>query len=123
MMALVVKNPPANDKDMREAGSIRGLGRSPGGGKLQPPPVFLPGKSHGRGAWRATVYGVTEGQTRLKQLSMPVGIIIMCPCMLVFARCALWEAVSSLPFGDQTWLNRRQFLLDTRWQQTAEINS
>ena len=38
-------------------GLIPGLGRSPGGGKLQRTPVFLPGKSHRRGAWRETVYG------------------------------------------------------------------
>ena len=31
-MALVVKNPPANAGDMRDAGSIPGLGTSPGGG-------------------------------------------------------------------------------------------
>ena len=30
-----------------------------------PPPVFLPGKSHGRGAWWATVHGVAKSQTRL----------------------------------------------------------
>ena len=29
-------------------GSIPGLGRSPGGRKWQPPPVFLPEKSHGQ---------------------------------------------------------------------------
>ena len=28
--------------------------------KWQPTPVFLPGKSHGRGAWQATVHGVTK---------------------------------------------------------------
>ena len=33
-------------------------------------PVFLPGKSHGRGVWRPTDYGVAKSQTRLKQLSM-----------------------------------------------------
>ena len=31
-MALVVKNPPANAGDVRDSGSIPGLGRSPGGG-------------------------------------------------------------------------------------------
>ena len=46
-VALVVKNLPANAGDIRDAGSITGLGRSPGGGKWQPPPVFLPGESHG----------------------------------------------------------------------------
>ena len=30
-----------------------------------PIPVFLPGKSHGRGAWKAAVHGVAEGLTRL----------------------------------------------------------
>ena len=29
--ALVVKNPPANSGDIRDMGSIPGLGRSPGG--------------------------------------------------------------------------------------------
>ena len=31
-VVLVVKNPPANVGDIRDAGSIPGLGRSPGGG-------------------------------------------------------------------------------------------
>ena len=31
-MVLRVENPPANAGDMREAGLIPGLGRSPGGG-------------------------------------------------------------------------------------------
>ena len=38
-------------------------------GKWQPTPVFLQGKSHGQGAWKATVHGVAKSQTRLKQLS------------------------------------------------------
>ena len=28
-------------------------------------PVFLPGESHGQGAWRATVHAVAKGQTEL----------------------------------------------------------
>ena len=35
-MALVVKNPPANEQDIREAGLIPGWGRSPGGGHGNP---------------------------------------------------------------------------------------
>ena len=30
-----------------------------------PTAVFLPGRSHGQRAWRATVYGVTKSWTRL----------------------------------------------------------
>ena len=35
-MALVVKNPPANAGDIRDVGSIPGLGRSPEEGKGYP---------------------------------------------------------------------------------------
>ena len=35
-MVLVVKKPPANAGDIREAGSIPGLGRSPEGGHDNP---------------------------------------------------------------------------------------
>ena len=35
-MALVVKNPPPNEVDVRDAGLITGLGRSPGGGHGNP---------------------------------------------------------------------------------------
>ena len=35
-VAPVVKNPPANAGDVRDSGSIPGLGRSPGGGRGNP---------------------------------------------------------------------------------------
>ena len=35
-MALVVKNPPANAGDIRDEGSIPGVGRFPGGGHGNP---------------------------------------------------------------------------------------
>ena len=35
-VALVVKNPPANAGDVRDMGSIPGLGRFPGGGNGNP---------------------------------------------------------------------------------------
>ena len=35
-VALVVKNLPANAGDLRDMGSIPGLGRSPGGGQNNP---------------------------------------------------------------------------------------
>ena len=37
--------------------------------KCQPTPVFLPGKSQGRGSLVAAIYGVAQSQTRLKWLS------------------------------------------------------
>ena len=57
----MIKNSPANAGDIRDAGSIPGLGRSPGGG--QPTPVLLPGESHGQRIRAATVHGVAKSQT------------------------------------------------------------
>ena len=37
--------------------------------KWQPTPVFLPGESQGCGSLVASIYGVAQSQTRLKQLS------------------------------------------------------
>ena len=37
--------------------------------KWQPTPVFLPGESQGQRSWWASIYGVTQSQTRLKWLS------------------------------------------------------
>ena len=45
-MALVVKNLTVNTGDRRNAGSIPGLGRSPGEGNGYPTPGLLPGESH-----------------------------------------------------------------------------
>ena len=63
------KEPPANAEDIREPGSIPGLGRFPGGGHGNPPQYSCLENPTGRGAWRATVHGVAKSQTRLKQLS------------------------------------------------------
>ena len=43
-MVLLVKNLTANAGDIRDTGSIPGLGRFLGGGKSQPTPIFLPGE-------------------------------------------------------------------------------
>ena len=56
----VVKNPPANAGD---AGSIPGSGRSPGGGNGNPLQCSCLENSMDRGAWQATVHGVTKSQT------------------------------------------------------------
>ena len=64
-MALVVKNLPANAGDTRDAGSIPGLGRSPGEGTSYPLQYSCLGNSVDRGDWWATVRGVTKSWTRL----------------------------------------------------------
>ena len=65
-VALVVKDPPANAEDIRDANSIPGLGRSPGEGNGKPLQYFCLGSPMDRGIWRDTVAGVTKCQTQQK---------------------------------------------------------
>ena len=55
-MVLVVKNPPANARDVKDAVSIPGLGRSPGGGQGNPLWYSCLENPMDRGAWRAAVH-------------------------------------------------------------------
>ena len=54
----VVKNPPANTGDARDAGSIPGWGRSLGIGNGNVLQYSCLENSMDRGAWQATVHGV-----------------------------------------------------------------
>ena len=57
-VVLVVKNLPANAGDISDAGSIPGLGRSPGEGNGNPLQYSCLENSMDRRAWWATVHGV-----------------------------------------------------------------
>ena len=64
--STVVKNPSANAGDARDTVSIPGSGGSPGiekGNPLQYPSLE---NSMDRGAWWATVHGVSKSWTRLR---------------------------------------------------------
>ena len=65
-VVLVVKNLPANAGDIRDEGSIPGLGRSPGGGHGSPLQYSCLENPMDRGAWWATVHRVAKSRTRLK---------------------------------------------------------
>ena len=49
----MVKNPPANAEDIRDTGSIPGLGRPLGGGHGNPPQDSCQESSMERGTWQA----------------------------------------------------------------------
>ena len=66
----MVKNQPANARDIRDGDLIPGLGRSPGGGPGSPLQDSCLENPMDRGAWRATAQSVSKSQTGLKRLSM-----------------------------------------------------
>ena len=59
----VVKNPPANAGDIRDAGSFSWLGRSPGGGHTNPLQYSCLENPMDRGAWGTSAHGVTKSKS------------------------------------------------------------
>ena len=66
----MVKNLPAKAGDIGDAGSIPGSEKSPGEGHGNSLQYSCLENPMDRGVWWATVHGVTQNQTRLKQLSL-----------------------------------------------------
>ena len=62
-MTLVVKNTPTNAEDVKDASSIPGLGRSPGGRHGNPLQYSSLENPTDREAIWATIHGVTKSQT------------------------------------------------------------
>ena len=62
-MALVVKNWPTNSGDIRDAGSILGMGRSPREGNGNPLQCSCLENPTDRGVWQAMVHRVTNEVT------------------------------------------------------------
>ena len=62
-VVLVVKNPPANAGDIRDEGSMPGLGRSPGEGNGSTLQYSCLENPVHRGSWRATVHRAAGSQT------------------------------------------------------------
>ena len=60
---LVVTNPPANEGNIREAGLISGLGRSPGGRHGNPLQYSCLENTMDRGVLWATVFRVAKSLT------------------------------------------------------------
>ena len=102
-MALVVKNLPANAGDIRDAGLISGLGRSPGGGHGNPLQYSCLESPMDREAWWATVHQYSKSSTWLKQLSMHIiisDVEHICKCLLAmcvsFGESLFWSSVHFL---------------------------
>ena len=69
-VALVVKNLPAITGDIRDMGSIPGLGRFPEEGHGNPLQHSCLENPVDRGAWPATVHRVAQSQTHCSHLAL-----------------------------------------------------
>ena len=67
-VVLVVKNLPANAGDIRDMGSIPGLGRSPGEGNGNPLQYSCLENPMDRRAWRAVVHEVAESDMHIEKI-------------------------------------------------------
>ena len=84
----MVKNLPGNAGDTRDIGLILGSERSPGEGNGNPLQYSCLGNPMDRGAWQATVPGVTKSQTQLSDI-----IHLNIDCNFCFY---LWKLVGAL---------------------------
>ena len=66
----MVKNPPANAGDVRDAGLIPGLGRASGVGHGNPLQDSYLENPMDHEAWQVTIHGVAKSTKQLKRLSM-----------------------------------------------------
>ena len=71
----MVKIPPAKAGDTRDAGSVPGLGRSPGEEHGNPLQYSCLENPMDRRTWQATVHAVAKSLTQLKQLSICTHIL------------------------------------------------
>ena len=67
-MALGIKNLPASAGDIRDMGLNPGLGRSPGGGHVNPCQYSCLKHPMDKGAWWAVVPRVAKSQTQLNEI-------------------------------------------------------
>ena len=76
-VAPVVKNSLVKAGDIRDVASIPGSGRSPGEGNGNPLQHSYLENSMDRGAWRATVYGVTKSWTQLNNFTFTIAVLFL----------------------------------------------
>ena len=102
----MVKNPPASAGDIRDKGSIPGLGRSPGGGNGNPFQYSCLENLMDRGAWWATVDRVAKSRTWMRRFSTHKDSSTQKPDWTICSSHSpsFWPILSSppgVPFGTQ----------------------
>ena len=98
----MVKNPPENAGNAADVGSVPGSGRSPGEGNGNPLQYSCLENPMDRGAWWATVHGVTRVRHDLatKPPPVPISTFVQRKCFAHITHWheniqLLWTSVSS----------------------------
>ena len=115
----MVNNPLVNAGDIRDTGSIPGLGRSPGGGHGNPLQYSCLENPTDRGAWWVTVHRVTKSRTRLSMHAQ----LSKAPLLTSFSSnvssttpiCLNFCCISELNWPEKSWLQK------TKWKIPSEI--
>ena len=103
-----------------DQGSIPGLGRSPGEGNGNPLQYSCLENPMDRGAWPATVHGVTKSQTRLSKFTSLLHFKALTVWMTI--NCGKfwkrWEYQTTWPVSWETCMHvrKQQLELDIEWQ-------
>ena len=97
-MVTVVKNLPANARDLRDAGSVPGLWRYPGGGDGNPLQYSCLENPIDRRAWWATVHRIEKSWEQPKQLSMHTHSVYMSTLLSQESIHSICSRVSNFPF-------------------------
>ena len=84
-VALVLKNPPTNAGDVREASLVSGSGRTPRGWHDNPLQYSCLENSTDKGAWWAIVHRVAKSQTGRKRLSKHADLKCLGLCQLLLS--------------------------------------
>ena len=101
-VVLVIKNLPANARDLRDAGSILGSGRCPVGGNGNPLQYSCLENPMDRGVCQAIVHRISKSWTRLEQLSMHTCIYRVLSLELPLGKnWKLWMNTSAVYVGER----------------------
>ena len=129
-VALVIKNLPVGAGDVRDSGSIAGLGRSSEGGHGNPLYNAWLENPVDRGAWQVTIHTGAQSRTGMrwlsnfqKRLRYNLGKLIhtlnphlhsQCLCMVSNASLLVWYYLTLLP-QPSVWWNNWKTAIPSYW--------
>ena len=116
-VARLVKNSPVNARDIRDAVSIPGSGRSPGEGNGNPLQYSCLVNLMVKGAWQGSVHGVKKSWIRLNVHTH------MQACICIYTHLKAYDNSSNEKFFFFLVQTRADFLAVPHWVSLAQLLS